>query len=545
MMWERLLPRLYTDVDFKTNKQCKLLSVLAKQPGVVSAYPKTYSVCFSGSQKISFVVKCASLEWLAVASANVTDAGGPRHGSTTEKDGRKEPSFMAFLRSHPQLRRLKLQHVVGDTFPSALNLHPQALPSLYTFSGPLTYIRTLPQPWLLENLALNGLQHSASSFPRLFSTLQQLTSLQSLSLLIDLSLYTTVNRSLQPRDHSKIFHSLLASCPRLSHLDLLCFTQPTFNVMEFSNAIQSAPHLRSFILTKVHASSDEDMTHTAAQLARQNPALETFTLRFSQDSWLNPAGIRPKHVGTYVVLRDAAGVPTSLAAHEWGVKSFGYNYARRFQHKIPVAQVQRRPSLMRLGRSRSPVVALVREQPLELHTVVLLLRVVAQNRPYPYFYSAMPGVRGIRNRIWDENLFREGSVESPDHPRSNAAEPLTSKEARPRFGWSIAQHLVVIGLILLGLKGLVTSITYCIEGRETALGVSIETPNEDSKPMLKAREIDIRGDVNGSKPPARPTQGSTGIHRQDLGEKDVVAAGVWGSDMIVSDRNENLLPDEP
>lgn len=148
-----------------------------------------------------------------------------------KNDGRKEPSFMAFLRSHPQLRCLKMQHVGGDSFPSTLNLPPAALPSLHTFSGPLTYVRTLPQPWLLENLSLTGLQHSTSSFPRLFSTLQQLTSLKSLSILIDLSLYTTINRSLQPRDHTKIFHSLLASCPRLSHLDLLCFTQPTFSVV--------------------------------------------------------------------------------------------------------------------------------------------------------------------------------------------------------------------------------------------------------------------------------------------------------------------------
>lgn len=119
--------------------------------------------------------------------------------------------------------------------------------------------------------------------------------------------------------------------------------------------IHAAPHLRSFVLTKVHASSDEDMTHSAVQIARQNPALDTFTLRFSQDSWLTPTGIRPKHVGTYTVIkRDAAGAPTALAAHEWGVKSFGYNYARRFEHKIPAAQApQRRPSLMRLGRSRS------------------------------------------------------------------------------------------------------------------------------------------------------------------------------------------------
>jgi hypothetical protein len=34
-MWGQLQPRLYADVDLKTNKQCKLLSVLAKRPSLV------------------------------------------------------------------------------------------------------------------------------------------------------------------------------------------------------------------------------------------------------------------------------------------------------------------------------------------------------------------------------------------------------------------------------------------------------------------------------------------------------------------------------
>ncbi|KAJ7851989.1 hypothetical protein B0H13DRAFT_2399116 [Mycena leptocephala] len=477
-MWGLLMPRMYANVDLKTNKQCKLLSVLAKRPGVVrhirklavrpnnaewtlpeepinevavsdlvsrmavqltslhtfiwdgleqpedQLWLKLRKSCphlvnigttvgeepventshlfdFRNLKTFSFVVKCASLDWLAdgrppteklprrfwemlvehcpdleeliIGGAApcprlfdirpVSYGQWPRLRSLTlgdlvmqappKNDRRKEPSFMAFLRSHPQLRIIKMQHVGGESFPPSLALPPAALPCLRTFSGPLPYVRTLPQPWLLQHLSLNGLQHSTSSFPRLFSTLQQLTSLISLSLLIDLSLYTSFTRSLQPRDHTKIFQSLLASCPKLSHLDLLCFTQPTFNVAEFSNALSDATALRSFILTKVHASSDEDMTQSATQLVRQNPTLDTFTLRFSQDSWLTSTGIRPKHVGTYTVVRDAAGAPAALAAHEWGVKSFGYHYSRRFQHKIPAQAPQRRPSLMRLGRSRS------------------------------------------------------------------------------------------------------------------------------------------------------------------------------------------------
>jgi hypothetical protein len=43
----------------------------------------------------------------------------------------------------------------------------------------------------------------------------------------------------------------------------------------------------------------------------------------------------------------------SRSAHERGVKSFSYHYSQRFQQKIPAQAPQRRPSLMRIGRSRS------------------------------------------------------------------------------------------------------------------------------------------------------------------------------------------------
>ncbi|KAJ7701912.1 hypothetical protein B0H17DRAFT_871523, partial [Mycena rosella] len=474
-MWNSLLPRLYADVDLRTNKQCKFLSVLAKRLGAARHIRKlavrpnsaewtlpedpvdegaisdlisriaphltalhtflwdgldipndelwrklrkscphlvnigttisdaplgnsNHLFAFRDLRKFSFVVKCASLEWLAdgrrppmeklprrfwemlvehsphleelviggaAPCPRLFDIRPVSYGqwpwlrsltlgdlvmqAPPKSDGRKTPSFMAFLRSHPQLRCIKMQHVGGETFPSSLNLPPTALPSLRAFSGPQTYVRTLPQPWLLRELLLTGLQLSSSSFPRLFSTLEQLTSLISLGILIDLSLYASVTRSLQPRNHSKIFRGLLASCPRLAHLDLLCFTQPTFTVVsrnppaqfepqtnspqaEFSAALTAAPHLRSFVLTKVHAPSDDDMTQSATQLVRQNPALDRFTLRYSQDSWHAPTGIRAKHVGEYAVVRDADG-PT-LHAHEWGARTFGGTYVRRFEHKI-------------------------------------------------------------------------------------------------------------------------------------------------------------------------------------------------------------------
>ncbi|KAJ7481777.1 hypothetical protein FB451DRAFT_1237132 [Mycena latifolia] len=359
-MWGHLLPRLYADVDLKTNRQCKLLTVLAKRPGVARhirklavrpnnvewALPEepvsetalselvsrlapsltslhtfvwdglegpedevwlklrkscphlvnigttvgdelventSHLFAFRDLRKFSFVVKCASLGWIAdgrppteklprrfwemlvehcpdleelviggaapcprffdirpvsygqwprLRSLTLGDLAMHAPPKTKNDAARTPPSLMAFLQSHPQLRCVNIQHVGGvNTFPSSLNLPPTALPSLRTFSGPLAYVRTLPQPWLLQELSLTGLQHSTSSFPRLFSTLEQLRSLRSLSILIDLSLYTSVSRTLYPRDHGKIFYGIFASCPRLAHLDLRCFTQPAFSIV--------------------------------------------------------------------------------------------------------------------------------------------------------------------------------------------------------------------------------------------------------------------------------------------------------------------------
>ncbi|KAJ6622786.1 hypothetical protein B0H10DRAFT_2012868 [Mycena sp. CBHHK59/15] len=314
---------------------------------------------FRNLETFSLVVKCASLEWLAHGRPPVEKL--PRRfwqmivehcpnleeltigGATPyllmhthpQNDGRKEPSFMAFLQSHPGLRCITLQYVGGDTFLAPLNRLPPT-------SLPCATLRRPPGPRILQHLSLTGLQHS--SFPRLFATLQRLTlALTSLNILIDLSFFANSTRSLQPRDHTKILHSLLVSCPCPLHLDLFCFTQPTFSIAEFSNALVDSLQLRSFILKKVHASSDEDMTQSAAHIIRQNPALENFTLRYSQDSWLTPTGIRPKHVATCGVVRDT------------GVKSFGHHYSRRFQHIIPAnaPTPRRRPSLMRLGCSLS------------------------------------------------------------------------------------------------------------------------------------------------------------------------------------------------
>ncbi|KAK0242499.1 hypothetical protein EDD85DRAFT_292416 [Armillaria nabsnona] len=243
----------------------------------------------------------------------------------------KEPTFTDFLLAHPSLHKLNLQYAGGDNFPTALILPPMALPHLEAFTGTLKYVATLPNPSLIKSLSLTSLFYSTPSIPYLCSILESLTSLSSLSIWFDLSFNAKIDR-----DHGSLLRDLLSSCPQLSHLDLTCYTFPSFDVKEFSQAIKDteSAHLQSFILTKMHSPEDGKMLNTATQIIHDNPHLRNFTLRYSQDSWRSTKGIRPRQVGEFEVGLDEVGNPSTLAAYEWGVSSLSTRYTRRYTHKL-------------------------------------------------------------------------------------------------------------------------------------------------------------------------------------------------------------------
>ncbi|KAG6830405.1 hypothetical protein H0H92_000901 [Tricholoma furcatifolium] len=103
---------------------------------------------------------------------------------------------------------------------------------------------------------------------------------------------------------------------------------------DFSAALRRSPQLRSFALTKVYKSSDEDMGHTALRIARDNPHIQQFTLRYTQESWLTHSTGRVKHFGRYEKLSSLDGLPVGLLSREWGVKSFGKTYSRHYVQQL-------------------------------------------------------------------------------------------------------------------------------------------------------------------------------------------------------------------
>ncbi|KAF8974260.1 hypothetical protein BDZ97DRAFT_1911460 [Flammula alnicola] len=392
---------------------CRYLKRISTSIGEDTLDPSSSLWDFNDLRQISLTVKCRSLDWLAEGLPKteklprkfwamllercprleeltiggsapsprifdirlVTAGRWPRLHSITlgdmvlispskgDEQARKDrAAFMAFLAAHPTLRSIHLQHAGGSaTFPSKFILPSNALPNVTSFGGPLKLIKTLPNPQRLQHLTLTCLHHTASSFPPTFAVLHELKALTSLNLWIDLSFGSGGSfafsgrtsgenlRGHQKFDDAQVLRSLFASRPSLKHLEVSCFTRPTFSIREFSRVLQTAPNLESFELTKVHKSNEEEMTRSAARIVNENPNIKKFTVRTTQDSWFSPAKGRVKQLGVYEVLGYTSHIPffdgalptsipvtsaaPALLACEWGQKNItGKEYSRYFVH---------------------------------------------------------------------------------------------------------------------------------------------------------------------------------------------------------------------
>ncbi|KAG6853525.1 hypothetical protein C0991_003520 [Blastosporella zonata] len=270
-------------------------------------------------------VKSDSLDWLL--------DGGP----TIEKLPRR--CWQMLLENCPNLQDL----AIGGSAPS-----PRIFDTRHVTAGRWPRLRklTLGDMQLQSPSDHNGKGKSA------FTTMPYLLSL---TIWIDLSFS---NRK-TIHDDGDIFRAVLDCCPSLLHFEVFCFTRPSFHIKEFSAALRQSPRLRSFSLTKVYKSSDEDMGHTALRIAHENPHIQRFSLRYTEESWLTHSSGRVKQFGQYEAISNADGIPTSLLAREWGLKSFGHTYSRRYVQHLESLKGQRstgssRSSWASSERARSP-----------------------------------------------------------------------------------------------------------------------------------------------------------------------------------------------
>ncbi|KAG6872001.1 hypothetical protein C0995_014020 [Termitomyces sp. Mi166 len=272
-----------------------------------------------------------------------------------DRRARPNSSLDQFLIAHPRLQEVSFLQPGGDGFPYGLSLPFASLPNMTSFSGPSSYLRCLPHPQNIQHLSITTLHHRLSAFPRTYALLRAIPSLLSLTIWIDL---TFANRNII-QDDSNIFRNLLECCPSLLHFEVFCFTRPSFHLKDFSAALRRSPRLRSFSLTKVYKSSDEDMGHTAVRIARDNPHIQHFSLRYTQESWLTHSSGSVKQLGRYEILAGADGLPISLLAREWGFKVFGQPYSRQYVHDLESSKTRRSSGSSRLSwssseRARSP-----------------------------------------------------------------------------------------------------------------------------------------------------------------------------------------------
>jgi hypothetical protein len=169
---------------------------------------------------IKFLPECLRLlDMSRVANGRWPDLRRLSLGACTSTVIMETTPFFDFLSSHRNLESFS----AGFWYPDVFYLPLSALPQLKFFSGIPLQVTGLPNPYLLKNLRLKSIAHSANMIPVIRDLLK------NSPLLTSLSIWFEFNNS--DVDHGESLHSLLVSCPRLSHLELSCSSNPSFDTV--------------------------------------------------------------------------------------------------------------------------------------------------------------------------------------------------------------------------------------------------------------------------------------------------------------------------
>uniref|UniRef100_A0A0W0EX11 F-box domain-containing protein n=1 Tax=Moniliophthora roreri TaxID=221103 RepID=A0A0W0EX11_MONRR len=250
--------------------------------------------------------------------------------------GTSRSPFIDFLEAHPLLEDLSLSRAnVGHTELSSLN--PDTF-KLRSFSGTLEQLQAMPHAHhYLESVTFReSMQTREVTSLVVAGLLQRLTSLTKLKISFTLhSMY----------DSGNLLKSLIASCPNLRHLELVCGHRPSFQIVRqlfddhqsdtfltpfptkdtFSKTIRGFTKLRVLHLSIVRYPGDENLAAGAARIAMANPRLENFTLTFLPMKYpislpfsmsLFLFTLRTKASGSFTLTCDNHGLPLTLRAFE-------------------------------------------------------------------------------------------------------------------------------------------------------------------------------------------------------------------------------------
>ncbi|KAL0576649.1 hypothetical protein V5O48_005349 [Marasmius crinis-equi] len=222
------------------------------------------------------------------------------------------PSFSAFVSSHQSLERLNV-HGLPDLG------YRQSLKRLKSLSCAIS-IGALPLAinTTIEELALTGEPYNGIALHALREYVSTLPNLKKLSLWMDFTTDTTNNPLASEYDQIHELRSLVAQCPRLESLTVMCSTKPkeSFYLSEFSQALKGT-NLKFVELWKCHRAGDESPALVAESLFREHVTLETITLRSVHGHRRRRSdSLRVMQTGIYRVRRAADGQPEHISADE-------------------------------------------------------------------------------------------------------------------------------------------------------------------------------------------------------------------------------------
>ncbi|KAF9653265.1 hypothetical protein BDM02DRAFT_3087451 [Thelephora ganbajun] len=239
-------------------------------------------------------------------------------------DGDTHP-FISFLSERNHLRTLRFS---GDfTFSSThfARLPRDSLQALRCFSGSIDHLSSLPNAKSLLSMEISNPLILREVTPLTMShALQTAPALRSLKVSFVLQ---------SGYDGIGILRSIATAGAHIKHLDLTFSHKPSFYLEIFSRTIRSLYKLRTLNLTVVKVPGDESMADGAVRIARSNPGLRRFSIRYIPRNYYDqPAPRLPRtagqlasifglqsflEIGKFELTCDRHGLPVMLYGREW------------------------------------------------------------------------------------------------------------------------------------------------------------------------------------------------------------------------------------
>lgn len=254
-----------------------------------------------------------------------------------------------FLASHPTLQNVAIVPE-GSIIPSS--------------GTPLISIRGFPRRSVYEDHLRFLLELDLSSSPignipgsfiwEMHRYLMCCSSLVTLSIGIDDSRDAHDPTTEGVIDHVRAIAGILKSCPQLLHLRLRYITSSTSKFPIVSSYYRpglscylaltlrsqtdicqalNGSNLKSLEFTRNNASNNyKETMSVAAQLAHQNPDLESITLQILATRTLGTIELKPSRVSNstvFSITRDGSGNPYRMVAHDWCLEPRSKNMIHR------------------------------------------------------------------------------------------------------------------------------------------------------------------------------------------------------------------------